>query len=150
MQHLITYSPKIAGHGRLHIFGGIDIIANNTFRGLENCPVTELVIEATDDLFDVEPNAFSSLHHLQILDLSYNTRLGFANLSKSWFGLSSQNITILILTDIVARNLSTVVWTGYSLLGRMQIKCLSLDKNNIVQIDGGKFTESRIFNLGVQ
>ena len=123
--------------GRLHIYGAIDIIKNNTFRGVEICPITELVIKATDDLFDVEPNAFSSPHHLQTLDLSYNTRQGFANLSKSWFELSSTNITTLILTNIVPRNQQTVVWSGCSLLGRMQIKSLSLDKNNIVQIDGG-------------
>ena len=73
----------------LSVYGGMDIVANDTFAVFSNSSVTKLKIQ-TDSLREIQPMSFAFFPFLETLDLSYNTGVGLLKASCAWWGCSSQ------------------------------------------------------------
>jgi Leucine-rich repeat (LRR) protein len=85
----------------LHVYGGLQIVRNDTFSGFCKAAITELSLKTVQSLHQFEPQSFSHFPMLETLDLSYNHNIGLQNVSNAWWGLQFTNITRLILTKIV-------------------------------------------------
>ena len=116
----------------LIIKGDQQYIANDTFKAFTNTTLSELRI--TSNLFDLEEMAFGHLHELSILDLSFNTRLGFHNVSKSWYGLRYTKIQTLLLesTVLYQTDFITINASFYEGLQHTNLKKINLNSNNII------------------
>ena len=120
----------------LSIYGGLDIVTNDTFAVFRDSAINSLKIQ-TDALRELQPMSLAHFPLLEILDLSHNTGLGLTNVSRAWWGLQFTNITKLVLTAMTADDIgATSLTTGFfAHLERMKITTLVLDKNNIVDME---------------
>jgi len=127
----------------LSIYGGLDIITNDTFAVFSKCKsLTSLKIQ-TKSLYNVKPMSFAYFPSLKTLDLSYNTGLGLRNISRAWWGLQFTNISKLLLTRLTAHGVGSASLSSefFKYLNRTKITVLMLDKNNIVDMEP-KLSES--------
>ena len=116
----------------LIIKGDQQYIANETFEAFTNTSLSEMRINS--NLFDLEEMAFGHLNELSILDLSFNTRLGFHNMSKSWYGLRYTKIQTLILesTAPFQTGFITINASFYEGLQHTNLQKINLNSNNII------------------
>jgi Leucine-rich repeat (LRR) protein len=126
----------------LHVYGGLQIVRNDTFSGFRNVAITELSLKTSQWLHQLEPESFSHFPMLKTLDLSYNQNIGFKNVSNAWWGLQFTNITKLALTRIVPAGEQTARLTEkfYQFLSLTRIDTLLINKNNIVDMASGLST----------
>jgi len=121
----------------LSVYGGLDVVTNDTFAVFSNCPsLTNLKIQ-TKTLHDVQPMSFSYFPMLETLDLSYNMGLGLRNVSHAWWGLQFTNITKLVLTRLTANGVVATSLTSefFTNLDLTKITVLMLDRNNILDME---------------
>jgi len=121
----------------LSVYGGLDIVTNDTFAVFSKCKsLTNLKIQ-TKTLYDVQPMSFAHFPSLETLDMSYNRRLGLNNISCAWWGLQFTNITKLVLTRLTANDVAATSLTSefFTYLDRTEITVLMLDRNNIVDME---------------
>ena len=119
----------------LSVYGGIDIVTNDTFAVFSNSSLTKLKIQ-TDTLHDLQPMSFAFFPFLETLDLSYNTGLGLPNASRAWWGLQFTNITKLVLTGMTPDGIAALPLTSefFLFLNLTKITVLMVDRNNIVDM----------------
>jgi len=120
----------------LSIYGGLDIVTNDTFAVFSNSVVSSLKIQ-TDTVYELQPMSFAYFPSLKTLDLSYNTGLGLMNASHAWFGLQFTNITKLILTQMTDDSIDQVSLTleFFMYLNQTNITFLTIDRNNIIDME---------------
>ena len=80
--------------------------------------------------------SFGHLSQLLLLDLSFNSNLGFPNVSKSWYGLQFPNIKSFDLTRAAPfdRDLLRLEEDFYYGLEKTNLETIILDGNNIITI----------------
>ena len=120
----------------LSIYGGLDVVTNDTFAVFSHSRVTSVKIQ-TETMYDVQPMSFAYFPLLNTLDLSYNMGLGLMNTSRSWWGLQFTNITKLVLSRVTPDAVGAASLTSefFLYLDRTQITVLMLDRNNIVDME---------------
>jgi len=120
----------------LSIYGGLNVVTNDTFAVFSNGSVTKLKIQ-TDALYEVQRMSFAHFPLLQTLDLSYNRFLGLNNVSRAWWGLQFTNITKLVLTRITSVDVGATSLSSefFAYLSRTKITTFILDKNNIIDTE---------------
>ena len=121
----------------LSIYGGLDIVTNETFAVFSNTTIASLKIQ-TDSLYELQPMSFAHFPSLKTLDLSYNMGLRLMNVSRAWWGLQFTNITKLVLTRLNAAGMigaASVTREFFTHLNRTRITTLILNKNNIVDME---------------
>jgi len=124
----------------LHIYGGVDVLQNDTLAAFRNSPVTELSLKTKMSLSQIESGTFAHFSQLRTLDLGYNQNLGLQNVSNAWWGLRNTIITKLVLTAIVSSNdqiANQLTSSFFEYLNLIQLETLLIDKNNIVVISPG-------------
>ena len=134
--HFTTGFSRLTNLFDLGIYGGLDIVTDDTFAVFSNTTVTSLKIQ-TDALYELQPLSFAHFPLLETLDLSYNTALGLMNVSRAWWGLQFTNITKLVLTRMTTDGVGAASLTSkfFMHLDRTRITTLMLDKNNIVDME---------------
>ena len=120
----------------LSIYGGLDIVTNDTFAVFRDSAISNLKIQ-TDALHELQPMSFAHFQSLKTLDLSNNIGLGLMNASHSWWGLQFTNMTKLILTSITRRGIGAVsLASGFFMhLDQTKITIVMLNKNNIIDME---------------
>ena len=105
--------------------GELRLITNKTFETLNQSDIREFAARSKV-LTDVEPLAFAHFRQLETLDLSFNPLLGFANASRSWYGLQYTNISTLLLKRSVPYDyeLITIKRSFYKYLKLTRLKKL--------------------------
>ncbi|XP_046550058.1 toll-like receptor 4 [Haliotis rubra] len=90
-------------------------------------------------LTDIEAGTFAHTPNLQTLNISSNTRLGFAKLGKAFYGLQSSNISVLAANRIVRMHPKCVVirQEDVQYLKSTSLTHLYIDDNTIMNIDRG-------------
>ena len=135
--HFTTGFSQLTHLTNLSVYGGLDIVTNDTFAVFFKCTsLTNLKIQ-TKTLYDVQPMSFAYFSLLETLDLSYNRRMGLRNISRAWWGLQFTNITKLVLTRLTANGVPATSLTSefFMHLNLTKITVLMLDKNNIVDME---------------
>ena len=120
----------------LYIYGGFDVIHNETFVHLQSTKVSVLHIRSRK-LYDLEPESFQHFPYLTNLSLSNNIELGLNNMSHGWYGLQFTNITHLYLQHCVQSVYSTTTLSKdfFQFLNETKnLKTIWLDRNNILDI----------------
>ena len=133
----------------LYIYGGFQYVSNDTFGVFSNSTVKSLHFRSAE-LYDTEEMAFSHFSALEILDFTYNPKLGFDNASRSWYGLQYTNVSTIYLEIAVPydHEVITMEKSFFKYLNLTQIKEMKLDGNNMVTMDSHFHTEvSQIVNL---
>ena len=134
-----TFSYEFAKLSKLNtlvVKGNQTYIHDETFSCFQNNSfVEELIISS--NLIDVTRHSFSHFISLKTLDLSNNAELGFANISKSLYGLEHTHIESLYLVKSAPYNydLITLDESFTTGLHNTRIKKIVLDSNNILIID---------------
>ena len=125
----------------LTIHGSLAFISNLTFAIFKQSNVSYLALRSRL-LEDVEPMAFSHFSKLRTLIVSYNMRLGFQNISKSWYGLSFTAVEVLDLTCISPydRKIIQIQPSFFNNLRRINITDLHLSHNDIYSVSGDMVT----------
>ena len=134
--HFTSGFSRLTDLRELSIYGGLNIVTDDTFAVFSNTTVTSLKIQ-TDCLYELQPMSFAHFRSLETLDLSYNKGLGLMNVSRAWWGLQFTNITKLVLTGMTARGVGAAFLTGefFTHLNRTHITTLMMDRNNIVNME---------------
>ena len=134
--HFTTGFSQLTHLTGLSVYGGLDVVTNDTFSVFSKCTsLTNLKIQ-TKTLYNVQPMSFAHFPLLETLDLSYNRRLGLRNVSRAWWGLQFTNITKLVLTRLTADGVGAVSLSSkfFKYLDQTNITALMLDRNNIVDM----------------
>ena len=121
----------------LIIRGGIQFVSNTTFAIFNQSNVVYLNINS-NILKDVEPMAFSHFPKLHTLNVSFNMRLSFENISKAWYGLRFTSIRRLDLTCISPydKQIIHIQPSFFNNLDQLNITDLYLSHNDIFSIRG--------------
>ena len=121
----------------LYIEGDMRYIGNTTLRAFSNTQLRELNISS--NLFDLDKMAFGYLCRLTTLDLSYNSKLGFQNASKAWYGLQFTRIDTLILENIAPLDgdieVVMIKESFYNGLENTNLTNISISNNDIALIE---------------
>jgi len=135
-EHFTSGFSGLANLFELSIYGGLDIVTNDTFAVFSKSVVTSLKIQ-TETLYELQPMSFAHFPLLKTLDLSYNTGLGLKKVSRAWWGLHFTNITKLVLTGLTPMGVAAVSLTSefFRYLNLTKITILMLDRNNILDIE---------------
>ena len=130
-----TGFSRLTNLSDLSIYGGLDIVTNDTFAVFRESAINNFKIQS-QALRKLQPMSFAHFPSLKKLDLSHNTVLGLMNASRAWWGLQFTNITKLVLTRMTARGVGAASLTSefFEHLDRTKITILMLDKNNIVDM----------------
>ena len=126
---------------KLIIHGSLAFISNMTFAIFKQSNVSYLAFRG-QLLEDVEPMAFSHFSKLHTLNVSNNMKLGFQNISKSWYGLNFTAVQILDLTCISPydNNVIRIEEPFFNNLRKINITDLYLSHNDIYSISGKMVT----------
>ena len=128
-----TSLPKLE---KVSIYGGLKQVTNTTLSYFSGLNVKELRL-LSGLLVSLEPMAFGHFANLHLLDLSYNSMLGFQGASQAWYGLRFTKIETLILhrTAPYDHKIVTLDQTFYYGLENTSLTSLILDANNIIILD---------------
>jgi len=135
--HFTSGFSQLTHLTHLSIYGGLDIVTNDTFAIFSNCTSLNNLKIQTKTLYDVQPMSFMHFPMLKTLDLSYNNGLGLRNISRAWWGLQFTNITKLVLTRLTPDSIGAASLTAdfFAYLDLTKISFLMLDRNNIVDME---------------
>ena len=123
---------------KLEIYGSLIKVSNDTFAAINQTNISYLGIHS--QVFqDVDALAFEHFPHLQVLNLSHTSMLGFINISKAWHGLKYKPLKVLDLTRIAPyeRDFVTIKSNFFQNLNYTNITELYIDINNILTIESG-------------
>ena len=120
----------------LYIYGGFQYVSNDTFGVFSNSTVKSLHFRSAE-LYDTEEMAFSHFSALEILDFTYNPKLGFDNVSRSWYGLQYTDVSTIYLERAVPYDSEIIEMkqSFYDYLNLSDIRKITLDGNNIITME---------------
>ena len=134
--HFTSGFSQLTHLTNLSVYGGLDIVTNDTFAVFSNCASLINLKIQTKTLYDVQPMSFAHFPSLKTLDMSDNRCLGLRNISRGFWGLQFTKITKLVLTRLTADGVgaASLNLNFFKYLNRTKITVLILDRNNIVDM----------------
>ena len=124
---------------KLDIFGGLKKVFNDTFAPINQTCITYLGIHSPV-MEDLEALAFAHFPCIEVLNFSYTQNLGFANVSKAWYGLRYKPLKVLDLTWILTikpLNINKIHSAFFNYLNFTKITEVYIDSNEILIVEKG-------------
>ncbi|XP_041347857.1 toll-like receptor 4 [Gigantopelta aegis] len=111
-------------------------LKNNTFT---NLPHLETLVLSRCNITDIAVAAFSPLTSLNVLDLSYNTNLGFPRLGRLMYGVQNSSLRVLKANAIVHNLAMCVIIKKEHLeyFRNTHLETLYVDENRIEAFESG-------------